>query len=340
MRAVLALSLAVGLLAGRPAPDRPGREPRNAETASATTTPPTRRDAELKVLIYNIEGLHWPARSGRAKQLRQIGNVLRDLRANGMAPDVVLFQEAFSPAARRAVDRTGYPVIVRGPSRSAQSSYSVEDRLPGRRNHLKGELGIRLISSGLIVASRYPVVETAYDAYSRRSCAGFDCLANKGVVLVRIRVPNVPEPIDIANTHMNARGASKVSPARNLASHRAQARELSMFLQHHHAAGHALILAGDFNMARSVDRFAHFRSLHKMDMVHEYCSLTPSCDVRMSWDGDAPWMDTQDLQFFSSGNRVQILPSKVQAMFDGSPGSPRLSDHDGLEVTYRLIFTR
>jgi hypothetical protein len=29
-------------------------------------------------------------------------------------------------------------------------------------------------------------------------------------------------------------------------------------------------------------------------------------NVKMSWDGDAPWMNTQDLQFFASGDRVEI----------------------------------
>jgi endonuclease/exonuclease/phosphatase family metal-dependent hydrolase len=294
------------------------------------------KGVEVSVLIYNIEGLQWPARTGRAKYLRQIGDNLRRLRESGTAPDVILFQEAFSSAAIQAVNLTGYPVIVRGPPRAAPSNFSADGKLPGRPSRTKGELGIRLVSSGLIIASRFPVTQTAYDAYSKASCAGFDCLSNKGVMLARITVPGVPEPVDIANTHMNARGAAKVSPERTLASHRAQAEELAMFLRHRHAPGRAMILAGDFNMANSAERFAFFRRVLPMNMVHEYCLQRPTCEVRMSWDGDAPWMDTEDLQFFSSGNRVAIAPVRVRAMFDGSPGSPRLSDHDGLEVTYRL----
>ncbi|MGH6658424.1 MAG: endonuclease/exonuclease/phosphatase family protein, partial [Sphingomicrobium sp.] len=49
-----------------------------------------------------------------------------------------------------------------------------------------------------------------------------------------------------------------------------------------------------------------------------------------------PWMDTQDLQFFWSGTGVTIRPIRVEAMFDGSPDSPQLSDHDGFMVTYRI----
>ena len=56
----------------------------------------------------------------------------------------------------------------------------------------------------------------------------------------------------------------------------------------------------------------------------------------MSWDGDAPWMDTQDLQFFGEGEHVAIRPVRVEAMFDGGASGPRLSDHDGFLVTYEL----
>ena len=56
----------------------------------------------------------------------------------------------------------------------------------------------------------------------------------------------------------------------------------------------------------------------------------------MSWDGDEPWMDTQDLQFYADGRTVRIRPLRVEAMFDGGPSGPRLSDHDGFLVTYEL----
>jgi len=165
--------------------------------SSATAAALDRCRANLDVLVYNIEGLQWPARRGRAKSLAQIGEHLRELRSTGKAPDVVLFQEAFSPAAINAVRRTGYAEIVRGPSRTARSVYKAGTKLPGRKKPLKGEVGVRLLSSGLIIASRYPVLETASDAFSRLSCAGFDCLSNKGVLLARVSVPGVPEPTSL-----------------------------------------------------------------------------------------------------------------------------------------------
>lgn len=290
----------------------------------------------LDVLTYNVEGLQWPARSGRAGDLARIGQILKDLRAAGHAPDVVLFQEVFSSAAIGAVKESGYPAIVGGPSRTRSSRDSADAKREGRRRPTKGELGIRFTGSGLVIASRYPVTVTALDAYSRKTCAGFDCLSNKGVMLIRIAVPGVPVPVEIANTHMNAQKASKVKLERHLAAHRYQVKEMAMFLERHHSPDAPLILGGDFNMRRSPDRYETFAGSIPLEQVHRYCLSGARCDVRMSWDGDAPWMDTQDLQFFASGRSVRILPNRVEAMFDGAPGSPQLSDHDGFRVVYKL----
>lgn len=297
------------------------------------------RSATLDVLTYNIEGLPWPVRKGRGPSLDAIGEKLRALQANGDAPDIVLFQEAFSRRAVSSVVAAGYSAVASGPGRLRRSHYSVDTALPGRSRPAKGELGIRLTTSGLIIASRYPITSIVTDAYSRKACAGFDCLSNKGAMLASIVVPGVPDAISIANTHMNARYASKVAPARNLAAHRAQSRELQAFLTAQHDGARPLILGGDFNMRRSPERFERFGLNGPLTHVHGYCLGNEACDVRMSWDGDAPWMDTQDLQFFLSGTRVRVTPIRVEAMFDGSPDSPKLSDHDGFRVVYRLSWT-
>ena len=292
------------------------------------------------VLTYNIEGLQWPARSGRSGDLARIGRSLKALNDSGNAPDVVLFQEVFSGTAVRAVKASGYPVMVGGPSRTRSSRDSADAERAGRPRPTKGELGIRLTGSGLVIASRYPVTVTKMDPYSRKTCAGFDCLSNKGVMLIRIAVPGVPAPIEIVNTHMNAQRASKVKQERHLTAHRYQVEELAMFLQRHRSANAPLVLGGDFNMRRSPDRHDAFVSQLPLEQVHRYCLSSKQCDVRMSWDGDAPWMDTQDLQFFASSQTVRIVPIRVETMFDGSPDSPRLSDHDGLRVTYRVSWPR
>jgi endonuclease/exonuclease/phosphatase family metal-dependent hydrolase len=307
-----------------------------AELVGSSPAPSVEKSVMLDVLTYNIEGLQWPARSGRSADLARIGQILNALNASGEAPDVVLFQEVFSARAIRAVKASGYPVFVSGPSPTRSSQDSAEATRAGRPRPTKGELGIRLTGSGLVIASRYPITATKVDAYSRKTCAGFDCLSNKGVMLIRIAIPGIPVPVEIVNTHMNSQKASKVKTERHLTAHRYQVEELAMFLERYHAPEAPLILGGDFNMRHSQDRHDAFTFRLPLEQAHRYCLLTKRCDVRISWDGDAPWMDTQDLQFFASGRSMHIAPVRIEAMFDGSPASPQLSDHDGLRVTYRL----
>jgi len=309
--------------------------PARIETAADGVT----RTTTLSVLTYNVEGLGWPARSGRADDLRRIGEHLAALRAAGKAPDVVMFQEVFSGAAKRAVLATGYPAIVSGPRRTAPHVRMFNDKLPGRANMRRGELGIRLTGSGLVIASSYPVQLTQGQAYGRRSCAGIDCLANKGVMLARIAIPGVPVSVDLYDTHMNSRLASKAPLFRNLEAHTRQANEASAFIDRSHDDRFPIVFGGDFNMRHSQGRWDNFTRYQPMELVHRACMAPGSaCDVRMSWDGDAPWVDTQDLQFFEAGENVDIAPIRVEALFDGGPNGPELSDHDGFLVTYRLTW--
>jgi endonuclease/exonuclease/phosphatase family metal-dependent hydrolase len=291
----------------------------------------------VDVLTYNLEGLPNRFRSGRPSALREIGERLAELRSSGQAPHIVMFQEVFSRSARRAVLASGYPSITPGPSARDPAPAARDRPLPGRPNPLRGELGLKLASSGIVIASEFPVRAQARQPFARGSCAGLDCLANKGLVFSRIQIPGVPVTIDLLNTHMNSMGASKVSVRRHLTAHWKQSREAMGFLASHADFATPTIFGGDFNMRASEGRFAEFAMWKPLMLVHRYCiEQAHRCDVRMSWDGDEPWMDTQDLQLFRSGTTVEVRPIRVEAMFDGSDGGPKLSDHDGFLVTYQL----
>ena len=214
---------------------------------------------------------------------------------------------------------------------------STGEALPGTAKMKRGEVGLRVAGSGLAIASRFPISHSDLRAYGKKSCAGIDCLSNKGIVLARVLIPGVPRPVDIYNTHLNSSGASRAPEQRRDAAHERQALEASEFINKTHDDANPVILGGDFNMRNSDERWSQFQRYQKLALVHQVCaSGFGDCDVRMSWDGDEPWMDTQDLQFFWSGESVSIRPIRVETMFDGSPSSPALSDHDGLKVTYEL----
>ncbi|MCM8730080.1 endonuclease/exonuclease/phosphatase family protein [Hephaestia sp. GCM10023244] len=333
----MALGLSV-LLAGCAALPQPRLTPVDRATGPRiVATNGGGHSTTLTVLTFNIEGLAWPARRGRAPSLHRISAILRDMAAQGHAPDIVLIQEMFSPAATRAVENMPYANAVFGPSRTQKPARPSTGRMRGPFVWGKGEIGIHLASSGLAILSRYPIVASGSEAFGGRRCAGIDCLSNKGVLHARIHIPGVPEAIDLFNTHMNSQAASGVSRKRHSAAHQLQTDVLSDFIDGVALNDTPLILGGDFNMRHDQLRFLRFRASQPLALVHQYCVDRPAtCDVRMSWDGDEPWMDTQDLQLFDSGASVTVTPVKVESRFDGSPGSPRLSDHDGFLVTYRL----
>ncbi len=290
----------------------------------------------ISVLTYNIEGLSWPARRGRGDSLRAIAEQLQALRQAGRAPDIILFQEVFSRAAASALEGLDYPNLVAGPSRSEPRPPRQGSRLPGARRPQQGEVGLKVSTSGLAIVSDFPIVRRDSRSFPKGSCAGRDCLANKGMLYAQLVIPGVPAPLDLFNTHMNSQRASRVPERRHLASHHRQARALSEYLLERGDFSGPLIFGGDFNMRHSEARFAEFQRLQPLEIVHRYCADPANgCDVRMSWDGDAPWMDTHDLQLFWSRGDVRLRPIRVEAMFDGAV-QPRLSDHDGFLVTYEL----
>ncbi len=292
---------------------------------------------QLDVLTYNLEGV--PQRSGRKSALREIGKHLAAMRKAGDAPDIVLFQEAFSDDAKAAVRAAGYPLLVKGPKRTQRRTLPSEGE---RRGHIwsKGELGMRLVGSGLAVASVYPIDVHAGEPFSRRACAGFDCLSNKGGLFARVAIPGLPDDLDLFATHMNAQGASGVKVQRHLSAHEAQVKELTEFISSRRSADNPVILGGDFNMRGSLSRFNAFEDHQPLSLVQRYCvERRADCDVRVAWSDDTPWMDTQDLQLFNSGARVKIRPVRVESLFDGRSSGPKLSDHDGLRVTYELSWS-
>jgi endonuclease/exonuclease/phosphatase family metal-dependent hydrolase len=293
--------------------------------------------ARISVLTYNVEGLSWPARTGRGEQLREIAARLDAMRAAGMGPDIVHLQEVFSRAASRAMGGTGYPNLVAGPARAEAQPPRNGPSLPGRRRPHRGEIGMKFVGGGLIILSGFRVIDRNSRPFPKGSCAGRDCLANKGMLHARVVIPGVPGALDLFNTHMNSQRASRVPLRRHLASHHAQTRALTEYLAEMEDPAMPLIFGGDFNMRHSEPRFAEFQRLQPLKLVHEVCSDPDSgCEVLMSWDGDEPWMDTQDLQLFQSGSLVTIRPVRVEAMFDGGESGPQLSDHDGFLVTYEL----
>jgi endonuclease/exonuclease/phosphatase family metal-dependent hydrolase len=337
---VIAVSLAAALSGCASHPVLPAPPLPAARELAVQVDPETGvHSIELSVLTYNVAGLPFPARGDTRKAMRRIAQAWPGEFPDG-PPDVLLLQEAFVPSATRLAGRLGYPNVVRGPKRLDKPEPRPERatrEFRQQRRLTKGERLFVLTGSGLVAATDLAVVRTVNQPFGRHACAGYDCLANKGAMLIEIAVPGMPEPLFILNTHLNSRRASGVADERSLYAYRRQVVEIRELLDREWAGRGPLVWAGDLNARGNLDRFSFQEERLPGELAHRYCADNPRhCSVRMSWDNDEPWLDTQDLQGFLDGEWVWIKPVAIAARFDEPVDGRMLSDHDGLEVRWRL----
>ncbi|PNU03309.1 endonuclease/exonuclease/phosphatase family protein [Novosphingobium guangzhouense] len=221
-----------------------------------------RDDGTLSVMTYNVKGLPFPLAYGRAEALGQIGERLRKLRRAGRQPDVILLQEAFIPEAKAIARQAGYAHVLLGPDvKDAAGSGPAADVSANKASWSRGETVGPQVDSGLVILSDHPIVKASRMAFSRTMCAGFDCLASKGVVIAWIAVPGRNALVAIADTHLNSRKASGVPIARaNLAFSR-QVAAIRGFLRRQVDPHTDLIVGGDFNIGQDAQRVLAARDL-------------------------------------------------------------------------------
>jgi endonuclease/exonuclease/phosphatase family metal-dependent hydrolase len=315
---------------------------------------------EISVLIYNVAGLPWPLGRGKASRdtddqgnripidgkrsaaLKKIGDMLGELRSHGAEPDIIMLQEAFISQSAQIPQRGGYPNWVAGPGRrdlGPKHSDRASEEFIAERSALKGEKSGKMQSSGLLLASNFPIVELFNRPFNQWECGGLDCLANKGVLMAELEIPGLSDHLMLATTHFNSRGASRVSNERSLTAHNLQVDEANEFIESVVKDEQPIIWGGDINMRNADDRIEYFveRSGGKLNEVSSFC-IDPAndCEVRIQWESDTPWYETQDLQGWLSGKRVSVVPIRVEAMFDEPQEGIMPSDHNGLLVHYRL----
>lgn len=315
-RAVLATSVAIGVILAT--------GPAAAEPAAPVS------QADISVLTYNVRGMPWPAARSRGEALKAIGRQLGEMRRQGRQPDVVLIQEGFVGEMAELARASGYRYWIQGPGR--------RDKLDGggrfpTKYRLHGEGWGKVTGSGLQVLSDFPAKKVAQTVYG--VCAGLDCLANKGAVLVHLDVPGLPAGVDVVNTHLNSRKAARVPIAYSLEAHHRQVDELIAFIDANHTREVPLLIGGDFNVKNAPDRYDYDRAVRPFTVVSEVCTrFAALCEGAP--DAGQPWLLSQDLQGFASPGFMEVRPVQTGTLFSSSDTGGRLSDHDGYLVRYRL----
>jgi endonuclease/exonuclease/phosphatase family metal-dependent hydrolase len=315
---------------------------------------------EISVMTYNVAGLPWPIGCGKSSRLtdengkrypiacdrrdglRNIGDILGRLRDLELEPDIILLQEAFIAASAEVPKRANYPNWVAGPGPDDLGS-KVSDRASeefiAERSFWKGEKLGKRQPSGLLIASNFPIVEQFNFPFYQWECGGFDCLANKGVLMVRIRIPGLPDPLELITAHYNSKNSTGVPLERAHAAHRLQVDATREFLLQHSDHELPAVWGGDLNMRHSEERIVYFveGARESMNEVSSWCLENPdACDLKIRSDSDTPWFENQDLQGWTSGTRVSVKPIRIEEIFDDPVDGVMASDHSGFIVIYRL----
>ncbi|WP_016746649.1 sphingomyelin phosphodiesterase [Rhizorhabdus wittichii] len=307
-----------------------------AREQPALPHPAPHGDAGLSVMTYNVEGLPWPARFGRGDALARIGERLAALRATGAQPRVVLLQEAFSDDAKAIRAASGHRYAAFGPddALAGPPTRSPADRaFAAEASFLKGERSGKLLDSGLVILSDYPILSVRRAAFPAAACAGYDCLANKGMVMAVVAVPGAPGPIAVVNLHLNSKRASGVAIERADAAFRQQVAALDRFLAANHVPGMPMIVGGDFNIGRSAARRTMVMEVlarhHGTAPADALSACTGVCRDGLSADAREARRRAKDWQFLIPGAAADLTVRRIATPFGREADGSMLSDHVG-----------
>ncbi|MBA2919199.1 endonuclease/exonuclease/phosphatase [Sphingomonas sp. MAH-20] len=305
---------------------------------------PAHPNEPLSVLTYNVHGLPWPIVEPRGAELAEIGQRLAQLRMAGRQPSVVVLQEAFTAEAARIGAEGGYRFAATGPSAGERDAAAVrlDPSFAAGARADKGETEGKWEGSGLRVFSDFPILSVRRMAFPPEACAGFDCLANKGALLVTIEVPG-KGAVQVAATHLNSHAASGVPDARSIVAYRAQVALLDGFLRRAADPARPLIVAGDFNVGVAPGRWqalAGRASGWESIGDGRGGEALRACVAagRVDRSGDAAFIirRARDFEFFAPGKAEGLAPDHASVVFGRGPDGRALSDHLGFSVTYRM----
>jgi endonuclease/exonuclease/phosphatase family metal-dependent hydrolase len=318
---------------------------RDDSVAGLTATIPSkRRDPSntLTVMSYNIEGLPVPARFGRAKSLKRIGEGLAAMRKQGSQPDVVLLQEAFAAPAKDIAAEGGYRYVADGPSTSnlnGTPAPAEADRFVSAASHWKGEDDGKWVDSGLRILSDYRIVRVERLAFPAWACAGYDCLANKGALIAWIQIPGSPRPIAFVDTHLNSRAASGVAKARADAAYLFQLAELRKFIASQIPRNVAAFLGGDFNSGKAHVRQTALASpllLDSRNSLSDAFRTSGTVALQDRADIETIRRRGKDWLYYRGEVSLPVTLTGYEVPFGRLTDGSALSDHLGYEATYRV----
>lgn len=256
---------------------------------------------DLSVLSYNVWGLPSLLGTKRKERFERLGATLN-------AYDVVALQEAYSDDIEILKQSSGFP------------------------HHFRLDNGSLLkTNSGLYILSKYPISKTASTTFN--SCAGANCLANKGILMVQVEHPKIG-PVDVYTTHYQEDDTAKAKQIRINENNRV----LQEFILRN-ASKHPVIITGDFSSIPEQTEYADL--MKRMPLTDIFSKLNPdnpgytlTPDNPMTGGEGTPKRIDYIFALQKTGVEVTPLESKIthQQPVDGVV----LSDHYGVSAKLRI----
>lgn len=299
----------------------------------------------LTVMTYNIKGLPWPIAFDRAAAMERIGGRLARMRRTGQQPRLVLLQEAFSAEAMTLAQRAGYRHVAMGPDadlRTPVAPNAADAAFLRSARWDRGEQMGKSMGSGLMILSDYPIRRNDRLAFPDFACAGFDCLANKGVLIAHVDIPGMG-PTSIVNAHLNARTAAGVPIIRSQRAYGRQIELMAGIIKRHVQPHEALVLGGDMNLGRDGQRRrAFFRTFAQAGLAFVTPALGGAQQVMARRAGaTGSWHDLthavrhgKDWLFARNANGAPMPVLRAQVPFGTEADGASLSDHFGYMIHY------
>jgi hypothetical protein len=294
---------------------------------------------ELSIMSYNIRGLPWPIAVGREEAVYAIGKRLAAMRSSDAQPRVVLLQEAYGDAAHALGRAAGYRFVDTGPQFStSHDALPLGKAFADGAQWSKGEGTGSLIDSGLAILSDYPVFGIERYPFPEGACAGYDCLAAKGVLAGWIDVPGASEPIAIVNTQLNSHRSTQVASERADRAYAWQVASVRRFLSRVLPPGSQVIFGGDLSTGQMPARIAAVsQPLVDGAQIDGLKTVLARGGVIPSSESEARRIvgRNEDKIFFRDGARVGLRPERARVPFPVASHEP-LSDHAGFVIDFAL----
>lgn len=278
--------------------------PSEAPVSASATKRPLAAPVQIKVLSLNVWGLPAPIGRQLSERMERIAEAVQPY-------DVVLLQETFDQTTADLPVRAAFPYAY---------------------HHLNGDLWHQ--SSGLMVLSRYPIVETDFMPFPHAVIP--DAFANKGVLFTRIRHPELGF-VDLYNTHYQSREGEEPAEVRTQTDNPTLVR---LLLKHNRY--YPTVLGGDFNFYPDK---REYRDLHRrLDLIDTYASARPVAaeGQRISHHTHPSWIAYSDKE-----TRIDYIFALKSALWNYRVTDTRivfrepirghmLSDHLGVSTTLEI----